>query len=52
MAAQLAGLKRFAFLDGEPRTLRYNLVGEKQTFYYTIQMTADGKVADLELEEE
>ena len=52
VAAQLAGLKRFAFLDREPRTLRYKLVGEKQTFYYTIQMTADGKVAGLEFEEE
>jgi len=27
-------------------------LGEKQTFYYTIQMTADGKVAGLEFEEE
>jgi len=65
VAAQLGGLKRFAFLDREarpkaadgtaqsvPATLRYKLVGDKQTFYYTIQMTADGKVAELDFEED
>jgi CubicO group peptidase (beta-lactamase class C family) len=65
VAAQLTGLKRFAFLEREarpkaadgtaqsaPAALRYKLVGDKQTFYYTIQMTADGKVAELDFEEE
>ena len=65
VAAQLTGLKRFAFLDREtrpkaadgtaqsaPAALRYKLVGDKQTFYYTIEMTADGKVAGVDFEEE
>jgi len=55
LAAQLTGLKRFVFLDRETRpkaALRYKLVGDKQTFYYTIEMTADGKVAGLDFEEE
>jgi CubicO group peptidase (beta-lactamase class C family) len=52
VAAQLVGLRRFAFLDREAAVLRYKLVGDKQTFYYAIQMTADGKVAELDFEEE
>ena len=56
VSAQLAGLKRFTFLDQESQptaaVLRYRLVGDKQTFYYTIRMTADGKVAELDFEEE
>lgn len=56
VSAQLAGLKRFAFLDQEsqPRgaVLRYKLVGDTQTFYYTVRMTAGGKVVELDFEEE
>jgi CubicO group peptidase (beta-lactamase class C family) len=65
MAAQLVGLKRFVLLDREtpptaadgtaqpaPGVLRYKLVGDKQTFYYTIRMTVDGKVSELDFEEE
>jgi CubicO group peptidase (beta-lactamase class C family) len=65
VATQLAGLKRFAFLESEarpnasegtapsaPATLRYKLVGATETFYYSFRMTAGGKVAELEFEEE
>ena len=65
IAAQLVGLRRFVLLDREmaptdangtaepaPAVLRYKLVGDKQTFYYTIRMTVNGKVSELDFEEE
>lgn len=65
VAAQLSGLKRFAFIDREEqptaagraehsvtRILRYKLVSDQQDNYYTFELTSDGKVADLYFEVE